>query len=432
MSMRAVVEEEGPRAPRSSAAPTRMVDGLAITVLPMPYHMQAIPAPRRDPLREPASLAARALNPLAAAQRRPPTPAAGASRHACRPTLARSTCPVGVARPARMALRPAELERVAARCARPDRRSALRARGSTAARRSRGRRRRSAHWCRRRASARAHCGTKYGPEAWIGTRLATVFPHEAYAPVLKSPRNRTPSAGPRRRTPSARASRPDGAWWSTASTRAACRHTRTGRSSFHAATASSGWIAMSSLPPKPPPIADGTMCTCSGSSLQDARDLVAVHVGRLRAGEDADAAERRAARVAAGDDLGIARLGLDVGVLDVAGRERSPRPRARRRPAPRRRRRGRRGRGSARCREARVQRRASLGGSERFGDRFMARRAAGSRSAHRLRRSPRRVAARRPAPARPRRESARRRRRAPAGPSPRERSRSCCPERRRR
>ena len=26
----------------------RIVDGLAITVLPMPYHMQAMPAPRRS------------------------------------------------------------------------------------------------------------------------------------------------------------------------------------------------------------------------------------------------------------------------------------------------------------------------------------------------------------------------------------------------
>ena len=52
--------------------------------------------------------------------------------------------------------------------------------------------------------------------------------------------------------------------------------------------------------------------------LQDARDLVAVHVRRLRAREDADAAKRRAARVLALDDLRVARFGLDVGVLDVA------------------------------------------------------------------------------------------------------------------
>jgi hypothetical protein len=30
-------------------------------------------------------------------------------------------------------------------------------------------------------------GTRYGPVAWIGTRLATVGPHDEYAPVLKSP-----------------------------------------------------------------------------------------------------------------------------------------------------------------------------------------------------------------------------------------------------
>ena len=30
-------------------------------------------------------------------------------------------------------------------------------------------------------------GTRYGPLAWIGTRLATVGPHDEYAPVLKSP-----------------------------------------------------------------------------------------------------------------------------------------------------------------------------------------------------------------------------------------------------
>ena len=30
-------------------------------------------------------------------------------------------------------------------------------------------------------------GTTYGPLAWTGTRFATVGPHEAYAPVSKSP-----------------------------------------------------------------------------------------------------------------------------------------------------------------------------------------------------------------------------------------------------
>jgi hypothetical protein len=37
-----------------------------------------------------------------------------------------------------------------------------------------------------RVSART-LAMRYGPLAWIGTRLATVGPHDEYAPVLKSP-----------------------------------------------------------------------------------------------------------------------------------------------------------------------------------------------------------------------------------------------------
>jgi hypothetical protein len=43
-----------------------MVDGLAITVLPMPYHMQATPTPRLLPRREPLSACWQALKPATA------------------------------------------------------------------------------------------------------------------------------------------------------------------------------------------------------------------------------------------------------------------------------------------------------------------------------------------------------------------------------
>ena len=108
-----------------------------------------------------------------------------------------------------------------------------------------------------------------------------------------------------------------------------------------------------------------------GRDLQDAGELVAVHVGRLGAGEDADAAQRCAASVAAGDDLGVAGLGLDVGVLDVARRERA---------FDDARGAGERGVDVAAHDPAaaqhvvgiaRVQRRAAIGGGERGGDRFV-------------------------------------------------------------
>ena len=68
----------------------------------------------------------------------------------------------------------------------------------------------------------------------------------------------------------------------------------------------------SSLPPKPPPTALGMMRTWSGASPRIGGDLVAVHIGRLGAGEDLDAVA---------DAAGIAGLGLDIGVLDEAGLE---------------------------------------------------------------------------------------------------------------
>src|SRR6185295_16831666 len=46
-----------------------------------------------------------------------------------------------------------------------------------------------------RVSARTF-GTRYGPLAWIGTRLATVGPHEAYGPVLKSPAKSNATSAP--------------------------------------------------------------------------------------------------------------------------------------------------------------------------------------------------------------------------------------------
>jgi hypothetical protein len=46
--LRAVVEEKMRAVRASMRSAPRIVDGLAITVLPMPYHMQAMPAPRRS------------------------------------------------------------------------------------------------------------------------------------------------------------------------------------------------------------------------------------------------------------------------------------------------------------------------------------------------------------------------------------------------
>ena len=64
---------------------------------------------------------------------------------------------------------------------------------------------------------------------------------------------------------------------------------RTGRLVTHAATASSGCTDTSSLPPKPPPQAVGRMRTRDCVDAEHARGLLAVHVGRLRAGGDLDA-----------------------------------------------------------------------------------------------------------------------------------------------
>ena len=121
ISMRAVVEEEWRRVALQRSAP-RIVDGLAITVLPMPYHMQAMPAPRRsgDPL-----AAARVVD---AARRRAPPPRrpqrveAGAQADAA----PRASGPVGVASPATSALRWRNSRRVDARARRRARRSAAR------------------------------------------------------------------------------------------------------------------------------------------------------------------------------------------------------------------------------------------------------------------------------------------------------------------
>ena len=71
---------------------------------------------------------------------------------------------------------------------------------------------------------------------------------------------------------------------------------------------------MSSLEPKPPPVAVGTMRTFSGGKPQHDRGVVAVHIGRLRAGADDQ-------RVAV--HLGPAGLRLDIGVLDERRLDRS-------------------------------------------------------------------------------------------------------------
>ena len=144
-----------------------------MTVLPMPYHMQAMPAPRRrgDPPRAASSLKARAACVAADHAGR------SASRQGRRPTLAASVCPVGVVSPATSALRwrnssASQPVRAASSsisnspssvdCGTPKPRNAPATLlwVSTA-----------------RVSART-LAMRYGPLAWIGTRLATVGPHD--------------------------------------------------------------------------------------------------------------------------------------------------------------------------------------------------------------------------------------------------------------
>ncbi len=119
---------------------------------------------------------------------------------------------------------------------------------------------------------------------------------------------------------------------------------RAGRRNLRAAAASSGWIDMSSLPPNPPPTADGMMRTRDGLEPEHPGEFVAIHVGRLRAGEHGQ--PLGAGRPA---PLCPARLGLDVRVLDVAGAHPRLAADRRRRPAPDPRRRGPHGHGRARC-----------------------------------------------------------------------------------
>ena len=97
-----------------------------------------------------------------------------------------------------------------------------------------------------------------------------------------------------------------------------------------------GCTERSSLAPKPPPTAVGRMRTCSGAMPEDLGDVVAVHVGRLRAGLDLDAVA---------DAPREAGLRLDIGVLDEPGLERAFDDDVGVRRAPPRRRRARRGRG---------------------------------------------------------------------------------------
>ena len=75
-----------------------------------------------------------------------------------------------------------------------------------------------------------------------------------------------------------------------------------------------GCTDRSSLAPKPPPTAVGMMRTCVGRDAENLRDVVAIHIGRLRAGLDFDAVA---------DAAREAGLRLDIGVLDEAGLERA-------------------------------------------------------------------------------------------------------------
>ncbi len=87
---------------------------------------------------------------------------------------------------------------------------------------------------------------------------------------------------------------------------------RTGRSRTQAATASIGWSETSSLPPKAAATGRGQDADAFERQAEHARDLVAVHIGSLGAGEDLDA-------VAAA--LRVAGFRLDIGMLDEAGAE---------------------------------------------------------------------------------------------------------------
>ena len=82
---------------------------------------------------------------------------------------------------------------------------------------------------------------------------------------------------------------------------------RTGRPSFHAASATNGCTERSSFEPNPPPTAVGIMRTFSGANSQNLRDVVAVHVRRLRARLNLDVIA---------DAPREAGLRFDVGVLD--------------------------------------------------------------------------------------------------------------------
>ena len=92
---------------------------------------------------------------------------------------------------------------------------------------------------------------------------------------------------------------------------------RTGRRVTHAASASSGCTDTSSLPPNPPPHAVGLMRTRDCATPSTRAVSSQVHVGRLRAGRDLDAVGPVA------DRHRVARLRLDVGMLDEARLERA-------------------------------------------------------------------------------------------------------------
>ena len=252
--------------------------------------------------------------------------------------------------------------------------------------------------------------------------------------MLKSPAksNATqPAVGVARRARAA--SSPDGAWCSTASTRAARRRGapagRASRRRPRAAAAPRGRACRRSRRRSP----TARCAPARGAIASTLRDLVAVHVGRLRAGEDADPAQRRAAAPRL-DDLGVARLGLDVGVLDVARLE----GRARRRSRRGGERRIDVAADDAAAAEhvvgiARVQRRAGVGRGERGG----ARSRRGERGVQRIGTSASAIARerRRVADEREHRLAAEahdRRRRARAGRAGRGRSRTRCSARRRR